>query len=73
MLGWQSERSGLSSLRDIEVDWVVETPTGKLSIPKPRQFSGMYGRSLCGNREVSGSTGGWTPPARTGKARNRSR
>ena len=34
---------------------------------------GMCGSSLHGNREVSGSTGGWTPPARTGKARSRSR
>ena len=34
---------------------------------------GMCGSSLRGNREVSGSTGGWTPPARTGKARSRSR
>ena len=34
---------------------------------------GMCGSSLHGNREVSGPTGGWTPPARTGKARSRSR
>jgi hypothetical protein len=34
---------------------------------------GMCGSSLHGNREVSGLTGGWTLPARTGKARSRSR
>ena len=34
---------------------------------------GMCGSSLRGNREASGSTGGWTPPVRVGKARSRSR
>ena len=34
---------------------------------------GMCGSSLYGNREVSGSAGGWTPPVRIGKARSRSR
>jgi hypothetical protein len=34
---------------------------------------GMCGSSLRGNREASGSTGGWTPPVRVGKARSHSR
>ena len=34
---------------------------------------GMCGSSLYGNREVSGSVGGWMPPVRIGKARSRSR
>jgi hypothetical protein len=34
---------------------------------------GMCGSSLYGNREVSGSAGGWTPPVRIGKARSCSR
>jgi hypothetical protein len=34
---------------------------------------GMCGSSLYGNREVSSSAGGWTPPVRIGKARSRSR
>ena len=34
---------------------------------------GMCGSSLYGNREVSGSAGGWTPPVRIGEARSRSR
>jgi hypothetical protein len=34
---------------------------------------GMCESSLCGNREASGLTGGWTPPVRVGKARSRSR
>ena len=34
---------------------------------------GMCGSSLYGNREVSDSAGGWTPPVRIGEARSRSR
>ena len=34
---------------------------------------GMCGSSLHGNREVSGLTCGWTPQARIGKTRSRSR
>ena len=34
---------------------------------------GMCGSSLHGNREVSGLTGGWTPPVRSGKVRSRRR
>ena len=34
---------------------------------------GMYGRCLHGNREISGSAGGWTPSVRIGKARSRGR
>jgi len=34
---------------------------------------GMCGSSLHGNREVSDLAGGWTPRARIGKARSRSR
>jgi hypothetical protein len=34
---------------------------------------GMCGSSLHGNREVSGLTGGRTPPVRIGKARSRRR
>jgi len=34
---------------------------------------GMCGSSLRGNREVSGSTCGWTPQVRIGKMRSRSR
>ena len=37
------------------------------------QDPGMCGSSLHGNREVSGSAGGGTPPVRIGKARSRSR
>jgi hypothetical protein len=33
----------------------------------------MCGSSLNGNREVSGSAYGWTPQARIGKTRSRSR
>ena len=34
---------------------------------------GMCGRSLHGNREISGSARGWTPQVRIGKATSRSR
>ena len=34
---------------------------------------GMCGSSLCGNREISGLAGGWTPRVRIGKARSRNR
>ena len=53
------------------------TWTGALSRAPVRpgvvEDPGMCGSSLHGNREVSGLTCGWTPQARIGKARSRSR
>ena len=53
------------------------TRTGALSRAPVRsgvvEDPGMCGSSLHGNREISGSACGWTPQARIGKARSRSR
>jgi hypothetical protein len=53
------------------------TWTGALSRAPVRpgvvEDPGMWGSSLHGNREISGSARGWTPQARIGKVRSRSR
>ena len=53
------------------------TRTGVLSRAPVRpgvvEDPGMCGSSLHGNREISGSTCGWTPQVRIGKTRSRSR
>jgi hypothetical protein len=60
---------------------VVEITEGNMGSAAPRapaqsgvvEDPGVCGSSLHGNREVSGLTCGWTPQARIGKARSRSR
>ena len=76
-IGQPSSRESLI-FPDADVVEITEGNMGSAITRAPAQSGvvrdpGMCGSSLHGNREVSGSTCGWTPQVRIGKARSRSR